>query len=180
MAAPPTTELTLEADLKSQDPARFAVLYKRFSNALYGILLSIVKDEDEAQDLLQDAFVKIWRNAAKYERSKGTVFTWMLNIARNQAIDFLRSKRAGQAKQSFSLEESVYIAETVPAQDASQAAGQEAAEYLALLPEAQRKLMHMVYVEGYTHAEVADQTGLPLGTVKTRIRTALQSLRMQV
>lgn len=180
MAAEPITEQTLEAYLKSQDSARFAVLYKRFSDALYGILLSIVKNEDEAADLLQEAFVKIWRNAQKYERTKGTVFTWMLNITRNQAIDYLRSKRATQAKQSFSIEETVYIAETLAEPNGGRVAGQEAAEYLTLLPELQRRLMHLVYVEGFTHAEVADQTGLPLGTVKTRIRTALQNLRAQV
>jgi RNA polymerase sigma-70 factor (ECF subfamily) len=180
MAVAPVTEADLEAHLKSGDEARFAMLYKRFSGSLYGILTTIVRDEDEAQDLLQEAFVKIWRNSAKYKRSKGTVFTWMLNITRNQAIDFLRSKRAGQAKQSFSLEDAVYIADTIAEPDGGRTAGAEAEEYLTLLPEAQRQLMHMVYVQGYTHAEVSDKVGLPLGTVKTRIRTALQNLRRQV
>jgi RNA polymerase sigma-70 factor, ECF subfamily len=170
-------DLDLEADLKSQDSIRFERLYKRFSDSLYGILLSIVKDEDEAKDLLQEAFIKIWKNAHKYERSKGTVFTWMLNVARNQAIDFLRSKRAGQAKQSFSIDDDVYISERLPDPSGDQPAGKEAAEQLAALPESYRMLMHMVYVEGYTHAEVADNTGIPLGTVKTRIRTAIQTLR---
>lgn len=172
-------ELDLEADLKSQDPIRFERLYRRFSDALFGILLAIVKDEAEAQDLLQEAFVKIWRNAAQYERRKGTVFTWMLNIARNQAIDFLRSKRAGQAKQSFSIDEDVYMVEQLADPSGEVLPGMSAAEQLRVLPEGHRTLMHMVYVEGFTHAEVAEQTGIPLGTVKTRIRAALQALRRQ-
>ena len=168
-----------EADLKSQDPVRFERLYKRFSNALFGILVCIVHDEDEAKDLLQEAFIKIWRNAPMYERRKGTVFTWMLNIARNQAIDFLRSKRAGQARQSISIDDNVYMIEQLPDPVGESATGAGATDQIGALPESHRTLMHLVYIEGYTHAEIAASTGIPLGTVKTRIRSALQTLRKQ-
>lgn len=172
------TEEQLQQMLQSGREADFREIYKRYSNALYGILLRIVGDEELAQDVLQEAFVKIWRYAAKYDRARGTVFTWMLNIARNQAIDFLRSRQNINRQQSIPLEENVGMAESGTAQAAQERS--EVAELVSGLEPSLRVLIEMVYLDGYTQAEAAEITGTPLGTVKTRIRAALQKLRTRL
>ncbi len=169
------TEDELQTLLQSGREADFRELYKRYSNALYGILLRIVIDEELARDVMQEAFVKIWRNSAKYDRSRGTVFTWMLNIARNQAIDYLRSRQNLNRQQSISLEDNVGIAEGNATHTQPETA--EVVELVGGLEPSLRVLIEMVYIDGYTQAEAAEITGTPLGTVKTRIRSALQKLR---
>ena len=174
------SEAQLEALLKSGKEKDFEILYDRFSDALYGVLCRVLHDEELAEDALQEAFMKIWRNGQKYDASKGTIFTWMLNIARNHAIDKLRSlKNTASSKSGEGLEDV-----TIPtaADDAPDEVLQrsELLELVNTLPQPLLILIDLVYVKGYTQAEVAEQLGIPLGTVKTRIRTALQTLRAQL
>lgn len=172
------TEEQLQQKLQSGQEADFREIYKRYSNALYGILLRIVGDEVLAQDVLQEAFVKIWRYAAKYDRSRGTVFTWMLNITRNQAIDYLRSRQNINRQQSISLDDNVGMAESTTAYAMPEQS--EVGELVKGLEPSLRVLIEMVYIDGYTQVEAAEITGTPLGTVKTRIRMALQKLRTRL
>lgn len=174
------SEAQLEALLKSGKEKDFEILYDRFSDALYGVLCRVLRDEELAEDALQEAFMKIWRNGQKYDANKGTIFTWMLNIARNHAIDKLRSlKNTASSKSGEGLDD---VNIPTAADDAPDEVLQrsELLELVNTLPQPLLILIDLVYVKGYTQAEVAEQLGIPLGTVKTRIRTALQTLRAQL
>jgi RNA polymerase sigma-70 factor, ECF subfamily len=173
------TELELQAMLLSGDTRQFQIIYDRYCNALYGILHRIVHEDALAEDLLQEAFVKIWQKAFSYDASKGTVFTWMLNVTRNLALDKLRSADYSRSKQTFYLEDHVHITEDRASTETTIERAEIAQMVMQLEPH-HRILIDMVYIQGYTQAEVAEKLSIPLGTVKTRIRSALQKLRTQM
>jgi RNA polymerase sigma-70 factor (ECF subfamily) len=151
----------------------FSVLYANYSSALYGIALKVVGDEEIAKDVMQDAFVKIWKNFSKYDSSKGRLFTWMLNITRNTAIDFTRSKEFQKNSKSsgdFAFESLNHASETSIDHIGL-------SEVLNLLNPESKLVIETVYIKGYTHSEAAEYLALPLGTVKTRVRSGLIELR---
>ena len=159
--------------LQSGDKAAFEELYDSFGAALYGVILKIVGTEEEANDVLQASFVKIWKYAAKYDSKKGSPFTWMLNIARNTAIDALRKRQ-----KTPSSPNQAEIA------DVGVNSGKELnintiglKELVDKLPPEQREVLEYLYFRGYTQQEASEALELPLGTVKTRARTALKKLR---
>lgn len=170
------TEAQIELLLKSGNQKDFEVIYDRFSDALFGVLCKILPDEELAEDALQEAFVKIWHNAQKYERGKGTIFTWMLNIARNLAIDKLRSKQIINSNKTISIADNVGMAEASQNEPSDERA-EEVVELIKFLSPEHQKLINLVYIEGYTQQEVSELLNIPLGTIKTRIRTALQLLK---
>lgn len=164
------------AALQRGERAAFAYLYDNYSAALYGVLKRIVRDDELAQDLLQEAFVRIWRNVPRYDAAKGRLFTWLLNLTRNLAIDHLRSRRYADAQRTDGLEG----VRTPGAGEGSILALPDVAllrTRIAQLRSEHRQPLELVYFEGYTQAEAAEALELPLGTLKTRIRTALQQLR---
>jgi RNA polymerase sigma factor (sigma-70 family) len=168
-------ESELVVQLKSNKKQAFEYLYEHYSGALYGIILKVVKDEEKAADTMQDTFLKIWKNIGSYNPEKGTLFTWILNIARNTAIDKLRM----DVKMSNAVGwESVKESELLPAAIYNPAVSLIDIRTIvaSLLPE-RRLLIEMVYFEGYTHEETAEKLCMPLGTVKSRIRKGLQELR---
>lgn len=171
------SEAQLELLLKSGSEKDFEIIYDRFSDALYGVLCRILRDEALAEDALQEAFMKIWRNAEKYAANKGTIFTWMLNITRNHAIDKLRSTQTLGGSQSKVPLEDVYKSMSNEPDPSEVFEREELLNIVHKLPSALSTLVDLVYIKGYTQAEVAEQLQIPLGTVKTRIRTALQQLR---
>ena len=158
--------------LKKQDTKAFNYLYDNYSDALYGAVLKMVRNEDVAQDLAQEIFVKIWKNVQQYEVGKGRLFTWMLSIARNSTIDYLRIKRL----EIQDLDDSVHTIENdqKPEEDWQVS---DLQQVVGRLKPEQQQLIQMVYWGGYTHEETAKELAMPLGTVKTRIRSALQDLR---
>ncbi len=168
-------EEQLVCELQLNKREAFEYLYDNYSNALYGIAFKVLKEEDKAADSLQDTFLKIWKNISSYNSGKGTLFTWMLNIARNTAIDKLR----GEAKNTnvFNLEH-VHEMELTPAGifDMPLATLDMRAIVSKLIPE-KKQVIEMVYFQGYTHEEVSLKLNLPLGTVKSRVRRALSDLR---
>jgi len=164
----------LVAGLVRRSEAVMTALYDQYSAALYGILLRIVKDEAVAQDVLQDAFVKIWRNGANYDSSKGTLFTWMLNVARNTGIDYLRSKQHRAEIQTDSFDVSMSSAD-YSTYDHTDTIGLR--EVVARLKPEHQTVLDLLYFKGYTHEQAAELLGLPLGTVKTRVRAAVMVLR---
>lgn len=169
------TEEELIALLKQKNKSAFEYLYDNYSGTLYGIITKIVNDEELAQDVLQEAFVKIWRNMEKYEASKSRLFTWMLNIARNHAIDTLRSKKYKYEIQNKG--ENVDIAEisgSVKTNTDVIGVKQAAA---SVLDEDQQRVINAVYFMGLTQEEAAKELEMPLGTVKTKIKIALRELR---
>lgn len=163
--------------LKNKDQKGFNILYNNYSGALFGVVNKIVQSNDDANDLLQDTFLKIWRNIDNYDASKGSIFTWMMNIARNLAIDRVRSADFRDSSQNISMEDNVIYQvdnEYHVVQDIDAIGLQKVVEKLR--PE-YKQLIDLVYYRGYTQAEVSEEYGIPLGTVKTRIKAAVGSLR---
>jgi RNA polymerase sigma-70 factor (ECF subfamily) len=163
--------------LKSKDQKGFNILYNNYSGALFGVVNKIVQSNDDADDLLQDTFLKIWKNIDNYDASKGSIFTWMMNVARNLAIDRVRSADFRDSSQNISMEDNVIFQvdnEYQVVQDIDAIGLQKVVEKLR--PE-YKQLIDLVYYKGYTQAEVSEEFGIPLGTVKTRIKAAVGSLR---
>jgi RNA polymerase sigma-70 factor, ECF subfamily len=163
--------------LKSKDQKGFSILYNNYSGALYGVINRIILSEDDANDLLQDTFLKIWRNIDNYDPSKGSIFTWMMNIARNLSIDRVRSADFRDSSQNISMEDNVIFQvdnEYQTVQDIDSIGLKKVVDNLR--PE-YRQLIDLIYYKGYTQAEVSEEYGIPLGTVKTRIKAAVGSLR---
>ncbi|UXX81383.1 sigma-70 family RNA polymerase sigma factor [Reichenbachiella carrageenanivorans] len=164
-------EMELVRLLRRKDEKGFEYLYTNYAGALYGVVSRIVIDRDIADELLQDAFLKIYNKIDSFDASKGKLFTWMLNLTRNLAIDKLRSKEMSQRRKSDNVGDSVYKLdrESTPSQEDHIGVR----ELLNQLDENQKQVMELVYFGGFTQAEAADELQLPLGTVKTRVRSAL-------
>lgn len=170
------TEEDLVRALKDRDKIAIQALYDMYSGSLLGVIFRIVQHSEIAEDLLQDTFIKIWHSAESYDSTKGRLFTWMINIARNLAIDKIRSKDFRNANKNQDIENNVdfidqqrkvtFNADTMGLKDM----------VTALKPEF-KSVLDMVYFKGYTHVEAAEELNLPLGTVKTRVRMAIMELR---
>ncbi len=175
--APPTPpEAARVAELRTGSKAAFAQLYDDYAPALFGVLKKMVREEAMAEDLLQDAFVKIWRNIHTYDASKGRLFTWLLNICRNLAIDQLRSA----AQQRSNVTGDLANARNIGQSDNQPLALPDLAivrDRINKMRPEQRALLELIYFQGYTHIEAAETLEIPLGTAKTRIRSALTELR---
>lgn len=162
--------------IRHRDQSAFAYLYDNYSRALLGVISAIVDDNEEAEDVLQGTFLKIWTNFSSYDEGKGRLYTWMLNIARNMAIDSTRSKHQKMRSKIREVTESVH-------QSGAFAVSPSAYETIGLktilerLGEEQKTIIDLAYFEGYTQEEIATQLAMPLGTVKTRVRQAISALR---
>jgi RNA polymerase sigma-70 factor (ECF subfamily) len=166
-------EQELVALLKAKDNQAFSYLYDNYAGALCGVVKQIVGDMELANDVLQEVFVSIWRKIDTYDASKGRLFTWMLNIARNAAIDKTRSKnyQVGLKVQSFDGNEYNHPVVRPGFDDFG------LKKQLQKLKDEQRLLVDLSYYQGYTHEQIAKALNIPLGTVKTRLRSALSQLR---
>ena len=170
------SEEELVLALRNREKIAIEALYDMYSSSLYGVISRIVIDTATAEDVLQETFVKIWHSFSSYSTEKGRLFTWMVNIARNLAIDKIRSKDFKNQNKNQELENNVtfideqrntvYKPELLGIKDLVQ----------TLKPE-QKSILDLVYFKGYTHVEAADELGIPLGTIKTRLRMAIQQLR---
>jgi RNA polymerase sigma factor (sigma-70 family) len=166
-------ERELVTALRRKDDEAFGYLYDHYAGALYGVIKQIVADTEVSNDVLQEAFVSIWRKMEQYDESKGRLFTWMLNIARNAAIDKTRSKGFQQSSKLQPLVDDDGVHHSVkPGVD-----DYGLKKVLAKLKDEQRLLIDLSYFQGYTHEQIAKALHIPLGTVKTRIRSALTQLR---
>jgi RNA polymerase sigma-70 factor (ECF subfamily) len=169
------SEESLVALVASGSQEGFRILYDNFSAALYGVIERIVTDQGQAEDVLQDAFLKIWKSFPAYSPVKGRLFTWMMNICRNLAIDHVRSRQHKVSQNIQSLESFVGTEKGSIRMEHLDFIGIETA--LNKLKPEQLHLIQLAYFQGYTQEEIAEEAGIPLGTVKTRIRSALQILR---
>src|SRR2546428_2430119 len=151
-------------------------LYSMYSAALYGIISRIVQVDEEAEDVLQEVFLKIWNNGAYFDNSKGRLFTWMANIARNQAIDKIRSKSFKNETKNQDLDDNVDSIDVFKNVSMSpDHIGLK--DLLSKLKPEHKIVVELVYFNGYKQQEVADELDIPLGTVKTRLRMAIIELR---
>ncbi len=173
---PTYTESELVKMLKDRDNQSFSYLYNNYSGALYTIVLQIIPDQELANDVLQEVFINIWRKIDTYEHSRGRLFTWMLNIARNASIDFLRSKAYQNSKKNQELPDA-FDANIAGQSTQMNTDNIGLKKILQTLKAESRVLIDLAYFKGYTHEEIAEIEEIPLGTVKTRIRTALIQLR---
>ena len=171
------SEPELIALLQQRYESAFSYVYQQYSGALYGIIQNIVTDTELANDVLQEVFVKIWKQIHQYDATKGRLFTWMLNIARNAAIDMVRSKGFQNNKHNDELKESVYEHAGTTQIATDQIGLRKVVQQLK--PE-QKQLVELAYFEGFTQDEIAKMLQLPLGTVKTRLRSALIQLRQML
>ena len=169
------TGLPLLRRIQEGDERAFSELYDQYGGALYGVVLKVVNDERTAEDVLQEAFGKIWRNAARYDAGKGSPYTWMLNICRNTAIDKVRSANYRNHQQNRSLDAEVFDSKAFSEQFNPNVIGLR--RLVNRLPEKYRKMIDLAYFQGYTHKEIEAELNLPLGTIKSRIRIALRELR---
>ena len=173
------SEQELVALLQQRNEYSFGYLYDNYSGALLGVISAIVSEQETARDVLQEVFVNIWRKIESYDPAKGRLFTWMLNIARNAAIDKIRSRGYQDSLKNYSIPESadtnIAGASTLPKVD-----DVGLKKILTKLKDEHRVLIDMSYFQGYTHDEISKMLDIPLGTVKTRIRTALTHLRTMI
>ena len=162
--------------LKRQDTIAIKALYDMYSGALLGVISRIVIQTEVAEDLLQETFVKIWNSGSSYDSSKGRLFTWMMNVARNLAIDKLRSKDFKNSNKNQDIENNVdFIDEQRKVNFNADTLGIK--DLVTNLKPDFKDVLDMVYFKGYTHVEAAEELNLPLGTVKTRVRMAILELR---
>ncbi len=162
--------------LKEKNENGFHYLYDHYSGALYGIILRIVQSKEYTEEVIQDVFVKIWNSIHQYDSSKGRFYTWMINIARNTAIDYLKSKGFQNELKNQSLPDFVYnTAELSTTNNSSDYIGFN--NVLEGLEADKQELINLAYYQGYTQHEISEKLKIPLGTVKTKMRNALMKLK---
>jgi len=165
--------------LKARNQQSFSILYNNYAKVLRDCIAFLIKDDSDTQNLVQDSFIKIWQNIEQYDETRGRLFTWIVNIGRHLAIDFLRSKRYIQQGYNLSLE-------LISTEEGFELAPSSSLNYIGFehlldrLEPNQKQLIDLVYFTGWTHEQVAKQLKLPLGTVKSRSRLALQQLKIHL
>ena len=164
------------------DLAAFEELYDRYSPTLYALLLRILSNPDDAQEVLQESFVKVWSNASSYDAARGSEAAFLISIARSRGIDRLRSRKIrGDRENDAGREISVvssFVVNRTGADDAIQSQERIAVRgALAELPDAQRMALELAYFEGMSQSEIAAKLSEPLGTIKTRMQLGMKKLR---
>ncbi|HYI21446.1 MAG TPA: sigma-70 family RNA polymerase sigma factor [Candidatus Limnocylindrales bacterium] len=170
-------ESLLERLAAGTDQHAASELYDRYQGAMYGLAIRITRDQALAQDAVQEAFVGVWRNASRYAAGRASVRTWMLAITHHRAIDILRRRRATiEMPDADSGESALSVPDVWP--DVSRSLDRDTVRgAIETLPAAQRQAIELAYFEGLTQVEIAERTGAPLGTVKSRVRLGLQQMR---
>ncbi len=165
--------------LRGRDPQAMADLYDRFGRVVFSVIVRIVRNSSVAEELTQEAFLRAWNRGGEFDATRGRIGPWLLTIARNRAIDYLRSTAGQQQANTFELVSSERIPSFVNTED--RMLDQEQARRIragfSKLNENQRKVLELAYFEGMSQSEMAEKLGQPLGTVKTWVRTALATLR---
>ncbi|WP_342457028.1 RNA polymerase sigma factor [Mucilaginibacter sp. SJ] len=170
------SEEELVLSLRHREKIAVEALYDMYSASLFGVISRIINDTNIAEDVLQETFVKIWHSFSSYSTEKGRLFTWMVNIARNLAIDKIRSKDFKNQNKNQDIENNVtFIDEQRNTVYKPELMGIK--NLVQTLKPEQKQIIELVYFKGYTHVEAAEQLGIPLGTIKTRLRMAIQELR---
>tara|TARA_R100001369_G_scaffold20091_1_gene36661 strand:- start:140155 stop:140682 length:528 start_codon:yes stop_codon:yes gene_type:complete len=166
-------------ELQSGNEKAFSRIYELYSQSTYGIIFGIIKDASVSEEVLQDVFIKIWNNASSYNPEKGRFFTWVLNIARNASIDKIRSKDFKNKKLNLKSDIFVDILESKSNFFGSiDAIGLQ--KYIDILGPTCRKLIDLLFFQGFTQKETSEELQMPLGTVKTKNRVCIDKLRAKV
>jgi RNA polymerase sigma-70 factor (ECF subfamily) len=167
---------TLVEKFKQKDERAFESLYNMYRDSMQGVIFNIVRDNDIAEEVMQDVFIKAWHKADTYSSDKGRFFTWVLNIARNAAIDKTRSKAFKNSKQNLNSDFFVDILETSESlDDSTDAIGIK--KFVDKLAEKCKAVIELLYFKGYTQVEASETLNMPIGTIKTRNRNCIKELR---
>ena len=166
-------DATLLLLVQQGDEQAMASLFDRYSKLVYSVALRVLRDPSSAEDVLQEIFMQIWRNPDGFVPTRGTLGGWLSVVARNRSIDALRRKRPTEQVDEMQLPSACNLA----AEAEREGMMEKARSVIQKLPLEQRKTLEMAFFDGLTHSEIAELTGDPLGTVKTRIRSALLTLR---
>jgi RNA polymerase sigma-70 factor, ECF subfamily len=180
--APEDQDTLLLSRMADGDETALASLYDLWGERVHTVAFWILKDQDEAEDVVEETFWQVWRSVGQFNQARASASTWLLMIARSRALDRLRAQRRRAERTTAAagtLIEELDESARAPAQaDVPEAAKLSAA--LEALPPEQRQALELAYFRGLTHAEIAEHTAQPLGTIKTRIRLAMQKLREQL
>ncbi|SHI73057.1 RNA polymerase sigma factor [Algibacter luteus] len=167
---------SLILQFKQKDEKAFETLYNMYSESMHGVIYNIVRDEAIAEEVMQDVFVKVWHKSATYSAEKGRFFTWILNIARNAAIDKTRSKSFKNTKQNLNSDFFVDILQNQDSLDnQTDAIGIKA--FVSKLAKKCIEVIELLYFKGYTQKEASETLKMPIGTIKTRNRNCINELR---
>jgi RNA polymerase sigma-70 factor (ECF subfamily) len=167
--------------IMARDGAALSALYDRYARLVYSLIRSVIKNHEEAEDLLQEVFVQLWQRASTYDASRGSVYTWIVTLARNRAIDHVRSRSFQQQSKIarevgpdllFSLMDNSPF-DLVVAEERSRIMR----DALSQIPAEQSQIIHIAYFGGFSQSEIAAQLNIPLGTVKTRMRQGMKKLQ---
>jgi RNA polymerase sigma-70 factor (ECF subfamily) len=168
-----SSDLAAVTAVKAGDQSAMAQLYDRYSSIVYAIALRVLGDTGAAEDILQEVFLQLWRNPSAFDSARGTLAAWLAVITRNRAIDALRKR-----KPETDIEDVIISVAPDLASDADRTrVAAKIRGVLSSMSPPQRRALEMAYFEGLSHSEIADKTGEPLGTIKTRIRAGLLALR---
>lgn len=166
----------LVSKFQDKDEKSFEALYNMYSESMHGVIYNIVRDHDIAQEVMQDVFIKAWHKADTYSAKKGRFFTWILNIARNAAIDKTRSKNFKNAKQNLNVDFFVDIIESNDNLD-NQTDAIGIKSFVSKLAAKCKEVIELLYFKGYTQKEASETLKMPIGTIKTRNRKCISELR---
>lgn len=167
------SDAALVSAIRTGDESAMATLYDRYSSIVYAVALRVLTDTGAAEDVLQEVFMQLWRNPSSFDANRGSLGAWLSVITRNRAIDLLRKRRS-----ESDIEDVIVSVEPDLASEAERArALQKVRGVLGSMPPAQKSALEMAFFEGLSHTEIANKTGEPLGTIKTRIRSGLLTIR---
>ncbi len=160
----------LVQQVKKGDQNAFSILYDDYSGAIYGVIRNIVKNETDANDVLQDVFIKAWQKIEQYNPEKGRFYTWLFRIARNTSLNHLRAKKPENQTGDFSVYDSVLKGGRLNVDTL------DLTQKISKLDKKYQEVLELVYLNGFTHQQAHKILGLPIGTIKTRLRKAIQAL----
>jgi RNA polymerase sigma-70 factor (ECF subfamily) len=161
------------ARIGQYDESAMEEIFRRYSGPVYSVALRVLHDTGQAEDVLQEVFLQLWRNPTAFVQDRGSLGAWLVVVARNRSIDLLRRRKPSDSVEDVILASPVNVADEAE----RNVMMEKVRRVLAELPPDQRKSLELAYFEGLSHTEIASRTGDPLGTVKTRIRQALITLR---
>jgi len=182
MTAPaqPAPDSALVERMMAGDENALSTLYDRYAGMLFGMLVRILRDPQAAEEILQDLFLQLWRGAARFDASRGSLPAWLMVIGRNRALSRLRTRAYREAPEDIEAFPANAVPSSVNLEDDAERnlLMEKLRTAMAALPGEQREAVELAYFEGMTQTEIAARTGSPLGTVKSRVRTAMQSLKL--
>ncbi|HTW48785.1 MAG TPA: sigma-70 family RNA polymerase sigma factor [Acidobacteriaceae bacterium] len=173
------SDSALVEKMMAGDESALAALYDRYSGMLFAMLVRILRDRQAAEEVLQDLFLQLWRNASSFDASRGSLPAWLMVIGRNRAISRLRRRDSQEVLEDVEAWPANAVPSSLDIEHETQRTllAEKLRSAMAALPREQREAVELAYFEGMTQTEIAERTGSPLGTVKSRVRAALQSLK---